>query len=112
MTLENTNIEEDENDVTPEPEIDKGEKDSAGAKAYEQIFEQQQKQIDALMKQNESLNAQIERLIEGGSQLRDEDARVNENTGDDGMRADLKSYGDDDDMSIDYLGKMIGGKHN
>lgn len=61
-------------DVTPEPYHEPEPKPEPGAKNdpydnYERIFDSQQKQIDMLIKQNESLQGQISKLVSSGAQI-------------------------------------------
>lgn len=95
-------------DVTPEPA-------KPDTSAYDSIIEQQNAQIEALMKQNESLSSQVTKLIETGAQIRDASAGAapepEPERGENYQRPSIEQLDDKDDYSIDYLGNFIGGKH-
>lgn len=96
----------------PEPTIGLLKPDTTG---YDSIIEQQSAQIEALMKQNESLSAQVTRLIETGAQIRDDGAGSGRASNPDPepafSRPEIEKMDEKDDYSIEYLGKFIGGKH-
>lgn len=73
---------------------------------YKAIIEQQNDQIGALIAQNQSLTQQITKMIQSGIQLNPENKPADdpEQQG----QFELKKYYDDDDLSLDALGKMIG----
>lgn len=112
---EDTNIKNEDTDVvgidvTPNPEPAKPD-----TSAYDSIIEQQTKQIEALIKQNENLTAQVTKMIETGAQIRDEGAGKADpepDLGDNFKRPEIEVRDDKDDFTVDYLGKFIGGKHN
>lgn len=96
----------------PTPEPSTPEPPTPGTSAYESIMEQQAKQIEALIKQNENLTAQVTRMIETGTQIRDNGAGEGgsgpDNTSDNYRQ--LTKMDENDDYSMKYLGSFIGGK--
>ena len=82
----------------------------AQANPYESIIEQQQQQIDALLKQTETLNAQITRMVEGGAQFNSQPAQPAEPT-QPAQAFNPKSLAEQDAfLSMEDLAKEIG-KH-
>ena len=82
----------------------------AQANPYESIIEQQQQQIDALLKQTETLNAQITRMVENGAQFNSQPAQTAEPT-QPGQAFNPKSLAEHDAfLSMEDLAKEIG-KH-
>lgn len=70
--------------------------------AYESIISEQGKQIEALIRQNENLTAQITKMIESGTQITDgKPLRTEKVIG--GF-----AQNNHDDVSLSDLGKMIG----
>lgn len=99
----------------PKPEPSKPEPPKPDTSAYNSIIEQQTKQIEALIKQNENLTAQVTKMIETGAQIRDEGAGKADpepSLGENFNRPEIEARDDKDDFTVDYLGKFIGGKHN
>lgn len=94
---------EDNNIVEPEPTPEPTQTENP----YQSIIEQQNEQIAALIAQNESLTGQITKLIQsGGAQLNS--GTVEPINTEPEPAYDLKKYYDDDDLSLDALGKMVG----
>ena len=80
------------------------------ANPYESIIEQQQQQIDALLKQTETLNAQITRMVESGAQFNSQPAKPAEPT-QPAQAFNPKSLAEQDAfLSMEDLAKEIG-KH-
>ena len=73
---------------------------------YKAIIEQQNEQIGALIAQNQSLTQQITKMIQSGVQLNPDNKPMEESPHTE--QFELKKYYDDDDLSLDALGKMIG----
>ena len=82
--------------------------------AYESIIEQQQAQIAALMAQNDALNQQVTRMVQGGAQFNQQSQQVGQNwpyTPQQPNTAQQFAQGalsNGDDWSLEALGKEIG----
>ena len=75
------------------------------ANAYQSIIEQQQEQINALLKQTESLNAQIVGMVQNGAQFND-GKQGNANAGSQGLNP--ASLADMTGASVSDLAGEIG----
>lgn len=122
MTEENTNIHESDTgiqafDVTPpvehheqpgretQPE-QQGQQEKT---PYDLIIEQQNAQIDALMKHTERLNAQIAQMVQGGVQFNDNQGKQTQTPQVKPMRQfNPDSLSDNIDYSLEALGREIG----
>ena len=66
------------NQIEPEPQAAQPESEPTQQNAYETIIAQQQAQIDALIKQSNSLTQQITNLVQNGAQLNAQPAQTKE----------------------------------
>ena len=86
----------------------------ASNSAYNSIIEQQQAQIAALMAQNDALNQQVTRMVQGGAQFNQQSQQVGQNwayTPQQPNTAQQFAQGalsNGDDWSLEALGKEIG----
>jgi hypothetical protein len=97
----------------PEPEPAPA-PDSEPASAYQTIIDSQNAQIAALIKQNNKLTSQITQMVQSGTQI----AQAGQPTpapnpepspiGGYGFAKGLEAFGDADDLSVSYLGNLIG----
>ena len=69
-------------------------------KTYQSIINQQKEQIDALMQQNDLLNAQITKMVQNGTQLNDNNSTP--------KPPDTPTSLSEDYVSLSDLGKEIG----
>ena len=82
--------------------------------AYESIIEQQQAQIAALMTQNDALNQQVTRMVQGGAQFNQQSQQVGQNWAYTPQQPNMAqqfaqgALSNGDDWSLEALGKEIG----
>lgn len=103
---QNTQQQEDKPEPTPEPQVQQQDEQKENGKSeevpktYQSIISQQKEQIDALMQQNDLLNAQITKMVQNGTQLND-----NNNSP---KPPDTNTSLSEDYVSLSDLGKEIG----
>lgn len=105
---QNTQQQEDKPEPKPEPQVqqqddkqgENGKSKEEIPKTYKSIIDQQKEQIDALMQQNDLLNAQITKMVQNGTQLND-----NNNSP---KPPDTTPSLSEDYVSLSDLGKEIG----
>lgn len=91
---------------TNDPGTDPGTNDAGtSANAYQSIIDQQQEQINALLKQTEALNAQIVGMVQNGAQFNDGN-QGNANAGSQGLNP--TSLADMTGASLSDLASEIG----
>ena len=103
-------------DVTPhaQPEQQEQQEQQGQAQdtnAYNVIIDQQKAQIDALLAHTERLNAQIAQMVTSGAQFTDAQ-QTTQTPANAGVQLPPKSLTDDDDYSLEALGKEIGKREN
>ena len=122
MTEENTNIHESDTgiqafDVTPpvehheqpNQETQPEQQGQQERTPYDLIIEQQNAQIDALMKHTERLNAQIAQMVQGGVQFTDNQVQQSQSQQAKPMQQfNPDSLSDNIDYSLEALGREIG----
>ena len=81
---------------------------------YQSIIDQQQAQIAALMAQNDALNQQVTRMVQGGAQFSQQPQQVGQNWAYQHQKPNTAqqfaqgSLSDNQDWSLEALGKEIG----
>ena len=81
---------------------------------YQSIIDQQQAQIAALMAQNDALNQQVTRMVQGGAQFSQQPQQVGQNwsytpqSPNTAQQLAQGSLSDNQDWSLESLGKEIG----
>ena len=84
---------------------------SEGVNAYAEIIAQKDEQINALIEQTKSLTNQITQMVQGGVQIRDGEAgKANTANVSGAEQFNPRALSDDDDYSLEALGREIGKK--
>lgn len=84
------------------------------ASAYQTIIDSQNAQIAALIEQNNKLTSQITQMVQSGTQIAQAGQPApNPNPAPSaisgyGFAKGLEAFGDEDDLSVNYLGNLIG----